>query len=52
MMESPHTRKAVALEKRFYKHMESYFRFITEPGVEPTNNGAEQAIRFVASIGG
>ena len=25
----------------------SYFRFITTPGVEPTNNLAEQAIRFV-----
>jgi transposase len=24
-----------------------YFRFITTPGVEPTNNLAEQAIRFV-----
>ena len=27
---------------------ESYFRLITEPNVEPTNNLAEQAIRFVA----
>src|SRR5262245_9389699 len=26
---------------------ESYFRFLTTPGVEPTNNLAEQAIRFV-----
>ncbi len=25
----------------------AYFRFITTPGVEPTNNPAEQAIRFV-----
>lgn len=25
----------------------SYFEFITTPGVEPTNNVAEQAIRFV-----
>jgi transposase len=33
---------------QFYKHTESYFRFITEPNVEPTNNLAEQAIRFVA----
>ena len=24
-----------------------YFRFLTTPGVEPTNNLAEQAIRFV-----
>jgi transposase len=47
-MESPHTREAVPLEERFYQHTESYFRFITEPDVEPTNNLAEQALRFVA----
>src|SRR3954452_18444722 len=35
------------IAKRFEKHGESYFRFITTPGVEPTNNLAEQAIRFV-----
>ena len=35
------------LAKRFETHGESYFRFITTPGVEPTNNLAEQAIRFV-----
>src|SRR5712692_988084 len=29
------------------KHGEAYFTFITTPGVEPTNNLAEQAIRFV-----
>ena len=29
------------------KHGESYFRFLTTPGVEPTTNLAEQAIRFV-----
>jgi transposase len=33
--------------KRFEAHGESYFRFITEPGAEPTNNLAEQAIRSV-----
>jgi transposase len=33
--------------KRFEKHGESYFTFITTPGVGPTNNLAEQAIRFV-----
>jgi hypothetical protein len=33
---------------RFIHHGESYFRFITTPGIEPTNNLAEQAIRFVA----
>ena len=35
------------LAKRFETHGESYFRFITTPGIEPTNNLAEQAIRFV-----
>ena len=29
------------------KHGEGYFRFITSSGVEPTNNSAEQAFRFV-----
>lgn len=29
------------------RRAESYFRFITTPGIEPTNNLAEQAIRFV-----
>jgi transposase len=47
-MESPHTREAAALEQRFYKHVDDYFRFISDPQVEPTNNLAEQAIRFVA----
>ena len=47
-MESPHTNEALNMEERFYQHTESYFRFITTPGVEPTNNLAEQAIRFVA----
>jgi transposase len=45
---SPHTREAGNLAKRFRDHADSYFRFITEPNVEPTNNLAEQAIRFVA----
>jgi transposase len=35
------------LARRFEKHGESYFRFITTPGVAATNNLAEQAIRFV-----
>ena len=35
------------LAKRFRLHGDAYFRFITTPGVEPTNNLAEQAIRFV-----
>lgn len=43
----PPTRAAANLAKRFETHGESYFRFITEPGIEPTNNLAERAIRFV-----
>lgn len=43
----PPTRAATNLAKRLETHGESYFRFLTEPGVEPTNNLAEQAIRFV-----
>ena len=48
IMESPGTREADNLGDRFVEHFESYFTFITTPGVEPTNNLAEQAIRFVA----
>lgn len=43
----PNTAEANNLAKRFEKHGESYLRFITTPGIEPTNNLAEQAIRFV-----
>ena len=43
----PATKHSRNLAKRFEAHGESYFRFITTPGVEPTNNLAEQAIRFV-----
>ena len=43
----PRGSHAQNLAKRFRKHGESYFRFITTPGIEPTNNLAEQAIRFV-----
>jgi len=43
----PATRHAQNMAKRFRDHGESYFTFITTPGVEPTNNLAEQAIRFV-----
>jgi hypothetical protein len=43
----PQTRQAQNLANRFRKHGEAYFRFITTPDIEPTNNLAEQAIRFV-----
>jgi hypothetical protein len=43
----PATRAAGNLARRLEAHGASYFRFITEPGIGPTNNLAEQAIRFV-----
>jgi transposase len=43
----PSTKEARNLAKRFEKHGASYIRFISTPGIEPTNNLAEQAIRFV-----
>ena len=43
----PATRHAQNMAKRFRKHGAAYFTFVTTPGVEPTNNLAEQAIRFV-----
>jgi transposase len=43
----PSTKQANNLAKRFETHGASYIRFITTPGIEPTNNLAEQAIRFV-----
>jgi transposase len=47
MWRVPGTKQARNLARRFEQHGESYLRFITTPGVEPTNNLAEQAIRFV-----
>lgn len=44
---APRRTEAQNLANRFRKHSESYFRFMTTPGVEPTNNLAEQAIRHV-----
>jgi transposase len=43
----PTTRPAGNMARRFRKHGAAFFTFITTPGVEPTNNRAEQAIRFV-----
>jgi len=44
----PFSKEASNIADRFRQNAESYFRFVTEPNVEPTNNLAEQAIRFVA----
>ena len=43
----PDVKHARNLAKRFRENGEAYFRFITTPGIDPTNNLAEQAIRFV-----
>jgi transposase len=43
----PPTTHSRNLAKRFRQHGAAYFEFVTTPGVEPTNNLAEQAIRFV-----
>jgi|SRR5579863_1482917 len=43
----PPTRHSQNLAKRFALHGAAYFEFVTTPEVEPTNNLAEQAIRFV-----
>jgi len=43
----PDVKQARNLAKRFRENGEAYFRFITTPGIDPTNNLAEQAIRFV-----
>ena len=44
---APRRKEAQNMAARFRQNGEAYFRFITTPGVEPTNNLAEQAIRFV-----
>jgi len=43
----PRTREARNMAERFRRHADAYFRFITTPGIEPTNNLAERALRFV-----
>lgn len=35
------------MARRFNRHGAAYFTFITTPGMDPTNNSAEQAIRFI-----
>lgn len=39
--------EAQTMAQRFRTHGEAFFRFITTPGLDPTNNAAEQALRFV-----
>lgn len=40
-------KKAFNMAKRFRANGKAYFDFITTPGIGPTNNRAEQAVRFV-----
>lgn len=47
IVRSPPDRKAENIAKRFLENGDSYLRFIANPGIEPTNNRAEQAIRQV-----
>jgi len=43
-----HLHRLIAnLVRRFDKHGEAYFQFITNPEIDPTNNLVEQAMRFV-----
>ena len=44
---APKRTEARNMAERFRKHGKAYFTFLTTPGVQPTNNLAEQAIRFV-----
>ena len=43
----PARTEAENMAKRFREHGHDYFTFITTPSIDPTNNCAEQAIRFV-----
>lgn len=45
--QAPDTPASWALARRFKEHARHYLRFTHTPGVEPTNNAAEQAIRYV-----
>lgn len=47
MCNVPQTKETQNMAKRFRLNGDAYFRFITTHGIEPTNNLAEQAIRFV-----
>jgi transposase len=42
----PH-RLIANLMRRFQKHGQAYFQFITNPEIDPTNNIVERALRFV-----
>jgi transposase len=45
---APARREAQNLAKRFRDHGKEYFTFLEKPDIEPTNNGPERQIRFLA----
>ncbi len=47
LIDAPPAREVQNMADRFRQHGDAYFQFITTPGVDPTNNRVEQAIRFV-----
>ena len=44
----PTRTEAQNIAKRFRDHGDAYFTFLDTPGIEPTNNGPERQIRFLA----
>jgi len=44
----PTRSEAQNIAKRFRDHGDAYFTFLDTPGIEPTNNGPERQIRFLA----
>jgi len=45
---APTATEALNMAKRFRAHGNAYFTFLDTPGIEPTNNGPERQIRFLA----
>jgi transposase len=45
---APMRTEAQNIAKRFRDHGDAYFTFLDTPGIEPTNNGPERQIRFLA----
>jgi transposase len=45
---APMASEALNMAKRFRDHGDAYFTFLDTPGIEPTNNGPERQIRFLA----
>jgi len=45
---APTRSEAQNIAPRFRGHGDAYFTFLDRPGIEPTNNGPERQIRFLA----